>query len=162
MNPRSRVRNARYRRSASLRRFIRAARDPGRPSACSSLAAISALLPVPPGKQGPGHRRLDEKYDLLEAALEQRPEDRRWISDRSRSDAASTVLMADRLERQRRAVAEQPVIEPCHLSKPTWPPEAITWKRSSSASSTSRCASGLLPRSKAGRRASLFDAEQRF
>ena len=91
MNPRSRLRNARYRRSASLRLFLRVAADLAA-SARSSSAEISAFSAHPLGEPRAVHHRLHDQHDLvavgvvrtelgalagIEPALEQRAENRR-------------------------------------------------------------------------------------
>ena len=127
MNSRSRVRNVRYRRSASLRRFIRAARPGG--FRAFQLGCDRRLLPIPHGEQRPDHHGLDELQDLLavrvvrpelralarvEPALEQRPEDRRVDLRPVEVRRCQHRLDVRPLQRQRSVVVEQSAVEPGH------------------------------------------------
>ena len=126
MNSRSRVRNARVPTLGVVAAFHPRGARPGGFRALQ-LGRDRRLLPLPLGEQRPDDDRLDQLQDLLavrvvrpelralagvEAALEERPEDRRVDLRPVEVRRRQHRLDVGPLQRQRRAVVEQAAVEP--------------------------------------------------
>ena len=125
MNVLSRLRNARYRCSASLSRFVRVAGDLAA-SARSNAAAISSFSAVHSASHGRTTTGSTSSMILsgpcsapragalagIQPPLEQRPEDRRVDLRPVEFRCCQHGIDVGPLQRERRVVVEQPAVEP--------------------------------------------------